>query len=165
MLIFNNDWIINENLKDRILKPVNLSKLLDCFDFTISEVSIVENMRFQLTDLGINYEDKGEVCLSNILYSYDYIGIKNDVIKGKIGCEDINLYGKDGLIVKDSLNDYKIYTEYLGKANIRSFKECTKIKFSEIKLQFEIKNLVITLQGTIGNDPFIGTYTYSGSIV
>lgn len=40
-----------------------------------------------------------------------------------------------------------------------------KIKFCETNIKFEIKNLVITVQGTIGDEPFIGTYTYSGSIV
>ena len=39
------------------------------------------------------------------------------------------------------------------------------MKFCETNIKFEIKNLVITVQGTIGDEPFIGTYTYSGSIV
>ncbi|MGL4665828.1 MAG: hypothetical protein ACRCWA_12510 [Clostridium butyricum] len=164
-MIFDNKKVIHESLKNDMLKPVMLNRLLDSLDFTISESSVVENMRFDLSDLGITYVDKGKICISDMWYSYDYIGINNNPIKGKIGCEDINLYGKDGMIVNDSLNGYKIYTEYLGHANMNCCEYYNKIKFCETNIRFEIKNLVITVQGTIGDEPFIGTYTYSGSIV
>lgn len=164
-MIFDNKKVIHEDLTNEMLKPVMINRLLDSLDFTISESSVVENMRFDLSDLGITYVDKGEICISDMWYSYDHIGINNNSIKGKIGCEDINLYGKDGMIVNDSLNGYKIYTEYLGQVNMNCCEYYNKIKFFETNIKFEIKNLVITVQGTIGDEPFIGTYTYSGSIV
>ncbi|ETJ29224.1 hypothetical protein Q604_UNBC16230G0001, partial [human gut metagenome] len=47
-----------------------------------------------------------------------------------------------------------------GHANMNCCEYHNKIKFCETNIRFEIKNLVITVQGTIGDEPFIGTYTY-----
>lgn len=162
---YNNENILNYDLKDEILTPLMIKRLLDCFEVNILESCVVENMKFELADLGVIYKDKAPVCVNDIWYTYDYLGIKNNPVKGEIGCQDINLYGSEGVAVMDNLETYKLYTDYFGQTNINCCECMDKIKFIETKLQFEIKNLVITLQGTIGNEPFIGRYTYSGSIV
>ena len=59
-MVFDNKKVIHEDLTNEMLRPVMLNRLLDSLDFTISESSVVENMRFDLSDLGITYVDKGE---------------------------------------------------------------------------------------------------------
>lgn len=150
---------------NQTLTPILARKIVDCISFNKSESAILENMDFELTDLGITYSDMSRVCVSDVWYSYDYLGLSNNHINGRIGCNDISLYGIDGITVNNGINDYKLFNSYLGKTNF-SFCGCAdKIRFIEQNLQFEVKNLVINVKGTIGGEPFIGTYSHSGTLV
>ena len=165
-MIYNNEKIMNYHLKEEILTPLMLKRLLDCLEVNVSESCMVENMKFELVDLGFIYVDKSPIYINDMWYTYDYIGIKNNPINGVIGCNSIRLYGSDGIGTINDLDGYKLYNDYLGKGNMSCCHgEIDKVKFRESQLQFEIKNLEIAIQGTIGNDPFMGVYTYSGSIV
>ena len=148
-----------------MLTPIMIKKLLGCIQFNISKLYVAEKMAFNLVDLGIKYKDEAPICVNDMWYTYDYIGILNESIDGRIDCHNITLYGTDGVTVTDDFQTYQIYNNYLGKSDISCCKSSDKMKFVEKKIQFVIVNLVINLQGTIGGEPFLGSYTYTGPVV
>lgn len=165
-IVSGGDNSLNDiDINNQTLSPVLARKIVDCITFCEFESTVLDNMDFELTDLGITYSDGANVCVDDIWYTYDYLGVSNNPVNGRIGCNDINLYGTNGVTVNNGINDYELFNSYLGKTNIWYCGCAENIKFIERNLQFEVKNLVITAKGTIGGEPFIGTYTYSGTLV
>ncbi|WP_294394772.1 hypothetical protein [uncultured Clostridium sp.] len=147
------------------LTPILARKIIDSITINKSETAILENMNFELIDLGITYTDRAQISVTDVWYSYDYLGIKNKHINGCIGCNDISLYGNDGINISNESADTKLFNSYFGQTNLCFCENEEKMRFIEKNLQFEVKNLVITVKGLIGGEPFIGKYTYSGSLV
>lgn len=144
-----------------MLLPILTRRIIGCVEYTLSNVDIVNNMNFQLKDLGITYPAGGTVCIDNISYSYDYIGLTNNPISARISCSNISLLPADSYTITNGSQRVSLYNEYLGTANLSCCDCIEKVKFIEQSLEFYINNLVITAQGTIGGQPFIGTYTYT----
>lgn len=147
---------------NNVLSPILARKIIGCIDYTLSNIDVVDNMVFQLQDLGITYPDGGVVCVDNIVYSYDSIGLTNNPINARLSCcNNVNLFPTNAFTV----GEQELYNEYLGETNLSYCGCIDQVKFIEQSLEFYINNLVITVQGTIGGQPFIGTYTYTGTLV
>lgn len=145
--------------------PVLSEKIIDCVNLNITKEYFKDNMSFKLQDLGITYREKDVICVDDIWYSYDYIGLANNPIKARIGEQHMYLYGNHGVEVSDGNDKYYAYTDYSGNIKF-SVCDCeSKIEFVEPYLNIVVSNLTVNIKGTIGSEPFIGTYTYSGPLV
>lgn len=150
---------------NNVLAPILVKKILGCLEYRISSVDVVNDMNFSLQDLGITYPDGGVVCIDNIVYSYDYIGLTNNPINARISCNNISMFPSGSYATTNGTDILNLYNEYLGTTNLSCCDCIDKVKFIEQSLEFYISNLVVTAQGTIGGQPFVGIYTYSGSLV
>lgn len=144
--------------------PVLSEKIIDCVNINITKECCQNNMIFKLQDLGIVYRARDIICIEDIWYSYDYIGLTNNPIKARIGEQDVYLYGNHGVIVDDGNDKYYAYIDYSGNVEFSACNCENKIEFIEPYLRIVVKNLVVNIKGTIGGEPFLGVYEYSGPI-
>ncbi|MDO5518310.1 MAG: hypothetical protein Q4F66_12210, partial [Clostridium sp.] len=94
--ITDNNKNIYEDFID--VTPVLTKKILDCVNVKIERYEDINDVVFTLADLGIDYIDNALVSLEQISYSYDFLGLRNNPIKGRIGNCEIDLYGVHGMI-------------------------------------------------------------------
>lgn len=164
---------MKENLQNNInlsidsidIIPVLSEKIIDCVNVNIIKEYPKDNVAFKLQDLGITYRQKDTICIDDIWYSYDYIGLTNNPIKARVGEQNMYLYGDNGVEVSNENDKYYIYSDYSGNIKLSLYNCENKIEFIEPYLNIVVHNLVINIKGTIGGEPFIGTYNYSGPLV
>lgn len=161
-----NIEVINNDANN--LTPILANKILECINFSINREAVINNLVFELDDLGISYLDNAPVCVSSIIYSYDSIGVQNDSINSRYSCKEFNMNGQNPTIISDGAASYNLYEKYLGYTSLNccvSNQSINTQKFIEESLELIIDNLNVTVEGTIGGEPFIGHYNYTGSLV
>lgn len=166
---------VTPDLDAAVTIPIIGYKIFDCITLEDKQFRFDPNVKFYIEDGCYCYGDS--ICVEKVRVDYDFIGLTEDTIKGKLDAQSINFYASKDSVYEDETCDGEevyLYDEFTAtvKEKYRPTDSCSsqteegvKVTIFHRDLEFYVLNLKITVTGKIGCKNFVASTTpYSGSL-
>lgn len=169
---------IDSNIPNLMVMPILSKRIFDFVCLKDEQFKYDPCVRFYIED--DNYCDGDQICIDHVYAEYDFIGLRDKVLDGKMDSQNLKFHATNDSLYVCSINcgcssendEVYLYDEYIANIkevqidnNPNNHKVSIKSRIFEENLTFYICNLKIIASGKIGGKYFrASTKPYTGEL-